>query len=216
MNEMITYRGGCCGDFIRLLVSDCDYSINDVGKVIDSDIHDYTRFAFDMIRKGENLSIIIDKVKKEKIRYPNMRTDVLSSHDYYVFFERYKNADNFFKYVKEIGIDRVMHISITTEKSLRIRTLNSLIKNHSLDYKDYIDHYDKYGIYELEVYKNEAKIYLDSKRDYDIMLELECIYDKEYLRNFLLENYNGWSDNNFDTIYDNYMSKQLYLGDWYG
>ena len=211
MTELITYRGGSCGDFVRgLLVSNGTTSDN--GKHTSSQMHDFTRFAFDMIRGGDDISTVITKIKAERDHAPFMRKDYITSHDYYVFFERYNNADEFFKYIEELDITRILYISVTTDKSLRLRTLNALVKNHSKGYDDYIEHYDKYGIYQLEQYRNEAKIYLDSKRKSDIILELECIYDKEYLRNFLLEHYN-WSDSNYDAIYDAYMIKQPRIGD---
>ena len=211
MTELITYRGGSCGDFVRgLLVS--NGKIDNNGKYSNVTYHDYTRFAFDLIRGMDDIPSIINKIKKERNKYPNIPKEIITSHDYYVFMERYGNASEFFKYIEELDITRILYISVTTDKSLRLRTLNSLVKNHGKGYDDYIEHYDKYGIYQLEQYRNEAKIYLDSKRKSDIMLELECIYDKEYLRNFLLENYN-WSDSNYDAIYDAYMSKQPRIGD---
>jgi hypothetical protein len=151
-----------------------------------------------------------------KRKNSNKRTDYITSHDYYAFHDRYNSAVEFFSFVSSLEIGRVLYICTTSEKSIKIKSINSCMKNQRVDFRSAIDFFDKYGIHQLEHHRIEAKNYLDSKRDCDIMIELECIYDKEYLRNFLLENYDEWSDTNFDTIYDNYMSKQPNLGDWYG
>ena len=215
MTELITYRGGSCGDFLRVLISNCNYEINDVGKIINCDVFDYTRPIFELISSDE-LNSLVTKCNKLKSKNSNKRIDYITSHDYYAFHDRYDSAVEFFSFVSSLEIDRVLYICTTSEKSAKIKSINSLMKNQRVDFRSAIDFFDKYGIHQLEHHRIEAKNYLDSKRDCDIMIELECIYDKEYLRNFLLENYDEWSDTNFDTIYDNYMSKQPNLGDWYG
>lgn len=212
MTEMITYRGGCCGDFLRLLISNCYYEIDVTGKVINSDVHDFTRGVIPKIQNGDDFKEIVKDVLYYK-SIPNRRIDYVSSHDLYLFYERYGNLDLFFKYIDIIDIKRLLYISISTENSIKYRTLNSMIKNHGKTTNDFKVFFDKYSLYQLEDYRNEKKLYLDSKRDCDIIIELECIYDKEYLRNFLKNNYDGWSDTNFDAVYDEYMSKQPSIGD---
>ena len=215
MTELITYRGGSCGDFVRTIISNCEYNIDANGKVKSFGIFDFTRITDlrERIELGEDIYVIAHKLKHYKTRHLlNKRIDYITSHDFPTFIDRFNSGKEFFDYVGILDIKRVLYISITTEKSIRYRILNSLIKNQQKNYSDYLNDYDKYGIEHLKKYQNEAKIYLDSKRKSDIMLELECIYDKEYLRNFLLENYN-WSDSNYDAIYDAYMSKQPRIGD---
>ena len=159
-------------------------------------------------KANEDIDLVISKIKR-KIK--NTKLDMcpyITGHDFWVFVSRYGGGTEFFDYVDKLDISRVLYLSTTTEKSLRIATLNTMIKNQNKGYDNYIEFIDRYGESKLEQYKNEAKIYLDSKRDCDIILEVECIYDKEYLRNFLKNNYVSWSDTNYDVLYDYYMSKQ--------
>lgn len=206
MSELITYRGGSCGDFIRLLLSNANCVINDKGKITHKEFDDYTRTVRQLIELKDSIDSIIEKTIKLKNK-ARLRTDFLTSHDYHVFVERFGNSLEFFRFINELGIKRVLYISITTEKSNKLRTYNSLIKNQDKNLDECEEHFDKYNIYHLAEYQKEYKVFLDSKRENDIILELECIYDKEYLRNFLLEHYN-WSDTNYDAVYDYYMSKQ--------
>ena len=213
MTELITYRGGSCGDFVRTLLANCEHTINDNGKLYTDDMFDFTRPLRELIEIGDNINSIISKGKRFKERHrSHKRTDYITSHDFTVFVTRFGDGEEFFRYVDELEIKRVLFVSITTIRSLRIRTINSMIKNHNKTYEQSIELFDKYYVTQLQEYQNDAKIYLDFKRNSDIILELECIYDKEYLRNFLLENYN-WSDSNYDAIYDAYMSKQPRIGD---
>ena len=182
------------------------------GKYVNQYSNNFTRFAFDKIRNGEDIRKITNQIREKRKNSKENNNSIITSHDYYVFFERFGNANEFFKYVNRLSINRVLYISITTKKSLKLKTVNSYTKNLNQTIEHAYSHLDKYGIAQLKQYTNEAKIYLDSKRDCDIILELECIYDKEYLRNFLLEHYN-WSDTNYDAVYDYYMSKQPYIGD---
>ena len=215
MTELITYRGGSCGDFVRTIISNCEYEIDANGKVKSIGIFDFTRIKYlrERIEFGEDVYDIAHKLKRYINRHmSNKRMDYITSHDFPTFIDRFNSGKEFFEYVNILDIKRVLYITITTDKSLRLRTLNSLVKNNGKGYDDYIEHYDKYGIHQLEKYKKDKNFFLDSKRENDIILELECIYDKEYLRNFLLEHYN-WSDTNYDAIYDDYMSKQPRIGD---
>lgn len=213
MTELITYRGGSCGDFIRTLLTNCEHRVDDNGKLYTDDMFDFTRPLRELIEIGDNINSIISKGKRFKERHRlHKRTDYITSHDFTVFVTRFGDGKEFFRYVDELEIKRVLFVSITTIRSLRIRTINSMIKNHNKTYEQSIELFDKYYVTQLQEYQNDAKIYLDFKRNSDIILELECIYDKEYLRNFLLENYN-WSDSNYDAIYDAYMSKQPRIGD---
>ena len=213
MTELITYRGGSCGDFVRTLLADCEYTLDNNGKIYNDTMFDFTRPLRELIESGDDINSIIDKGKRYKEQHRlNKRIDYITSHDFIVFINRSNGSEEFFKYVDALSIERVLLISITTLNSLRIRTINSMTKNQNKTYEQSIELFDKYHVTQLEEYRNDKKIYLDSKRNSDIILELECIYDKEYLRNFLLENYN-WSDSNYDAIYDAYMSKQPKIGD---
>lgn len=208
MTELITYHAGACGDFIRYLLVKEGSRVLENGRVENDKCFDFTRKAFDSIKANEDIDLVISKIKR-KIK--NTKLDMcpyITGHDFWVFVSRYGGGTEFFDYVDKLDISRVLYLSTTTEKSLRIATLNTMIKNQNKGYDNYIEFIDQYGESKLEQYKNEAKIYLDSKRDCDIMLEVECIYDKEYLRNFLKNNYVSWSDTNYDVLYDYYMSKQ--------
>ena len=208
MTELITYRGGSCGDFLKVLLSNCEYELDITGKVHTPDTFDYTRATRELVELGEDIDTIAKKCIRYKERHNNNKNlDYITSHDFPVFVERFNSGEEFFDYVDKISIDRVLFISITTEKSLKLRTLNSLIKSHNKTYDDYIEHYNRYSEKQLELYKKDVEIFNNSKRDCDIILELECIYDKEYLRKFLLDNY-SWTDDKYDTVYDYYMSKQ--------
>lgn len=211
MTELITYRGGSCGDFLKVLLSNCDFELDETGKVHTPNTFDYTRATRELVELGEDIDTIVKKCIRYKERHSNNKNlDYITSHDFPVFVERYNSGIEFFDYVEKLSINRVLFISITTEKSLKFRTLNSLIKSHNKTYDDYIKHYNRYGKTQLELYKKDVEIFNNYKRECDITLELEHIYDKEYLRNFLMENY-SWSDDNYDTVYDYYMSKQKKL-----
>lgn len=217
MTELITYKGGGCGDFLRYLIHQkpLDLDKNDIielGKVCTETDLDFTRPVFDLIY-SETVETLYDKALRYKNkmlrRQPYRDCKILTSHDLWAFYQRYRDLSEFFRFIEMLEIDRILYVCITTKKSSRIRHANSLYKLHGHTIETAKPLLDRYSSSALKVeYIPEYNSYLDLKRDCDIMIELECIYDKEYLRNFLKNNYDGWSDTNFDAVYDYYMALQ--------
>lgn len=107
--------------------------------------------------------------------------------------------DNAFHFMEKVSILNRIFITFDTKEEYDIcKAYRNKKRPESVE---------KFTLYQhTEIHKS----LLDNAKCHDIILPLEKIFDKEFMRNFLLINISNWKDLYFDLIYDNYMKLQVY------
>jgi len=236
--QSISYHGGCCGDFVRLLLVTGDKNVDDVKvaetgevslhvtstdywhedfcrideagavrslKALNHIADFYKRFYVDNIDSMKTVEDYIETIDMKYLYIGNhiksitkrwsLNYSIHTIHDYTVFLEKFNGLKEFYTYMDYLTVKRTLFIVPTTSNSVSIMNNNKYHKNDSTTPFTVIQMNKEYDILQKE------------KRNNDIILELEDVYDKEKLRKFLTDNY-VWEDKNFDIIYDEYMNKQ--------
>ena len=217
MNTVVSYRWGTCGDFIRLLLLSGHPEIKNV-TVNDPDIAltniDDLTFTAHLFRQGKvHISKYINRTDNfsQDVNFDldtiNIRPVIFSGH-YHIWILNQKQYDwpstkrYFDNWLKDKKIDLIVFIKCSTEKSYRISLINDWHKNLG---KEKLE--DKLKR-ELETTRKHSKDEIEFYNNYDaLVLELEDIYNKEYLMNEL-KKVKWWNSKYFDSIYDVYMSHQ--------
>lgn len=107
--------------------------------------------------------------------------------------------DNAFYFMEKVSILNRLFITFDTKEEHDICKAYRNIKRPEA--------VETFSLYQ---HKEIHKSLLDNVNSHDIILPLEKIFDKEFMRNFFLININNWKDLYFDLIYDNYMKLQVY------
>lgn len=123
---------------------------------------------------------------------------IIACHEHITFIDIFNGLDEYFKWTDALKSERTVFVTATTENSLEKLKKNDRNKNFhpSAEYFGTSDFY-KYD-----------QVIKDNKRDQDIILELEDIYNKEKLKNFISDTYGNKNDLIYDKVYDFYMKNQ--------
>lgn len=123
---------------------------------------------------------------------------IIACHEHISFIDIFNGLDEYFKWTDALKSERTVFVTVTTENSLEKLKKNDRNKNFNLGA-------EYFGI--SDFYKYDQLI-RDNKRDQDIVLELEDIYNKEKLKNFISDTYGNKNDLIYDKVYDFYMKNQ--------
>ena len=123
---------------------------------------------------------------------------VIACHEHITFIDIFGGLDEYFKWVDALKSERTVFITVTTENSLEKLKRNDRNKNFNRGAKYWV----------LSDFYKYDQLIRDSKRDQDIVLELEDIYNKEKLKNFISDTYGNKNDLIYDKVYDFYMKNQ--------
>lgn len=224
MNELfISYHPGAMGNFIKMLIS--------------SGLKDYKLYKNHLLYKNETVSIIMDNgeilpylnVSKfdkflDTIFFNNFlntwidnpseifdtvcrlynkqdNTDIeyiIGGHLHTTMHTR-NSLEYAFKFMEQVGINRTLFITFDSEKEYDICKSYRYKKRPGVE-----------DTFTLQQHVEIHESLLKNKRNCDMILQLKNIFNKEYLRNFLLINIDNWSDTYFNIIYDSYMNLQDY------
>ena len=123
---------------------------------------------------------------------------VIACHEHITFIDIFGGLDEYFKWADALKSERTVFITVTTENSLEKLKRNDRNKNFNRGAKYWV----------LSDFYKYDQLIRDSKRDQDIVLELEDIYNKEKLKNFISDTYGNKNDLIYDKVYDFYMKNQ--------
>ena len=233
-HHAITYHGGACGDFVRLLLTVGDPNVDLVR------ITDDNKFSIYVNTKDiwfEDFCHIDDVGAIRPIKMCNHIADFSRT-----FCNEIRKPGSIKQYINMIDVhsyklnmvpsDRwSLQSSITTfhdgfyiiDKFGGLKEYQALSKYYKINETLFICINTQKSLdilnsnklrknksdvpFNLSKHVNESHIISKEKRKEDKVLELEYIYDKEKLRKFLTDNYE-WEDKNFDRVYDCYMKEQ--------
>ena len=134
---------------------------------------------------------------------------VSCGHDHINFVMKYKSLKEFNQFMYNWrNTDRIMYLHSLTEKGLWRANINSQTKNKG----KHIDVMDKRvsGSWRSR-FQLCQPIVEREKTDKDIIVDFEITYDKYRLKKFIERYFKGWSDHNYDFIYDSWYDAQLDL-----
>lgn len=123
---------------------------------------------------------------------------IIACHEHISFIDIFNGLDEYFKWTDALKSERTVFVTVTTENSLEKLKKNDRNKNFNRAAKYWV----------LSDFYKYDQVIRDNKRDQDIVLELEDIYDKEKLKNFISDTYGNKNDLIYDKVYDFYMKNQ--------
>jgi len=127
-----------------------------------------------------------------------LNQSIIACHEHITFIDIFGGLDEYFKWADALKSERTVFITVTTENSLEKLKRNDRNKNFNLGAK----------YWTLSDFYKYDQLIRDSKRAQDIVLELEDIYNKEKLKNFISDTYGNKNDLIYDKVYDFYMKNQ--------
>lgn len=134
---------------------------------------------------------------------------VSCGHDHINFVMKYKSLKEFNQFMYNWrNTDRIMYLHSLTEKGLWRANINSQTKNKG----KHIDVMDKRvsNSWRNRISTIQSIVERD-KTNKDIIVDFEITYDKYRLKKFIKRYFEGWSDHNYDFIYDSWYDAQLDL-----
>lgn len=134
---------------------------------------------------------------------------VSCGHDHINFVMKYKSLKEFNQFMYNWrNTDRIMYLHSLTEKGLWKANINSQTKNKG----KHIDVMDKRvsNSWRNRISTIQSIVERD-KTNKDIIVDFEITYDKYRLKKFIKRYFEGWSDHNYDFIYDSWYDAQLDL-----
>lgn len=224
-NLFISYHPGAMGNFIKMIISSGldGYSlernhlmfngetvslIHDTGEIIPFN----GKSKFDLFLDNIFIDNLSDtwyndpsKILQTLCRLYNKQNihedgdDYITGGHLHTTLHTNNKLDNAFYFMEKVSILNRLFITFDTKEEYDIcKAYRNKKRPEAIE---------KFSLYQ---HKEIHKSLLDNVEDHDIVLPLEKIFDKEFMRNFLLININDWKDLYFDLIYDNYMKLQVY------
>lgn len=148
----------------------------------------YEKFmSNDILRELDGLAML----------YPVHIDSYTCGHDAHTFIDAYGSLKEFNDYVTVLGYDKVYYIT-TDNKDITSLILHlSQTKNNGEPVGDNADTF--YA--QMMWYHN---IYVEQKREQDVILHMDIVEDRDQLRKFMFDNLPDWDDRNYDIIWDEY------------
>ena len=134
---------------------------------------------------------------------------VACGHDHVNFANKYGSLNEFNDFMYNWRhTDRIMYLHCISEKGLWKSNINTHTKNK----RKHIDTIDKvvYQGWRNRISTIQSIVERD-KTNKDIIVDFEITYDKYRLKKFIKRYFEGWSDHNYDFIYDSWYDAQLDL-----
>lgn len=122
---------------------------------------------------------------------------VITGHEHFGLINMCGSMDDYYVWADAMGSEKTTFITITTDKSLKLIKRNARIKN----YNRTTSHWK---LEDFEIYNAPVK------RPQDIRLELEDIYNRDKLKDYIHTHYHSeFNEDNFNKVYDFYMNGQI-------
>lgn len=133
-------------------------------------------------------------------------TSISVGHEHISFAHTFNGLNQFNTHMRNFRKnDKIIYISITTMEEANQRWINNSHKNNPDDKRRLPD--EKRASIHLGEHQEIHDIILRDKVKSDVIFPFRYLYNKEYLRNWLEQEFD-WNDRCYDKLYDAWYNKQ--------
>ena len=190
-------------------IDDDRYRTIQLGHNIGKPINQVKRYWLKCEKQGIDFQKFLVELASERYGHKNgwkSNTSVSVGHDHINFIHTFGNMNEWHHHIIDRRkTQRIIYLTINTLEEANQRWVNNSHKNNPTDRRRLPD--NERALHHLGEHQEIHNMVLKEKRTCDTMFPFKYIYNKEYLRQWLIREFD-WNDRCYDKLYDAWYEKQ--------